>query len=176
MGWRRHRLRSVLCQKREIHLMLYGWTKAGVQVLLIWVPILSCELNQQSRSLTLLAGVIVISLRNDPTLTLANYCFVSNFALASFTLTFWGLQSNLAWPPRQKFDQQECQSCLNEIYSCMSSANAWTSGRWFSIIVNSVPTPRHDPLIHRPLPGIAGYPDWSELVSLGWIGLALGDC
>ena len=47
--------------------MLYVWTKAGVQVLLIWVPILSCEWNQQSRSLTILAGVMVTSsLRNDP--------------------------------------------------------------------------------------------------------------
>ena len=67
--------------------MLYGWTKAGVQVLLIWVPILSSESNQQSRSLTLLGGVMVTSsLRNDPTLTLANCCFVPNFAF--FTLIF----------------------------------------------------------------------------------------
>ena len=55
----------------------------------IWVPILSCESNQQSRSFTLVEGVVVTSsLHNDPTLTLPNYCFVSNFALASFTLTF----------------------------------------------------------------------------------------
>ena len=68
MGWRqRHRLRFALCQKVEILLMLYVWTKAGVQVLLIWVPILSCEWKQQSRSLTILAGVMVTSsLRNDP--------------------------------------------------------------------------------------------------------------
>ena len=56
--------------------MWYGWTNAGVQVLLIWVPILSCESNQQSRSLTLLGGVMVTSsLRNDPTLTLAVVLF-----------------------------------------------------------------------------------------------------
>lgn len=66
-------------------------------------------------------------------------------------------------------------SCLNEIYNCMSSANTWTSRRWFSIIVNSLPTPRHDLVIHRPLPRIAGCPDWSELMSVAWTGLELGD-
>ena len=67
------------------------------------------ESNQQLRSLTLLEGVMVTSsLRNDPTLTLINCCFVPNFALASLTLTFSGLQRNPVWHPRQKFDQQEC--------------------------------------------------------------------
>ena len=125
---------SRLLQKSKrlvILLMLYKWKSAVLQMLFIWVSILSCPSNQQPGFLTLLVGVMLLSLTcMESMLTLASCCLVPmimNSVLSSFSLSLsWRirfLMSTMQFCIADKAaDCSALESALKDIYNCVSSA------------------------------------------------------